>query len=702
MKSLSFFFLFLCALGSHLPKMWAASAPHEVWISAVSGGDAGSGTSSDPYDGSTQAKFDALMTSFQTAPNLIIHLGAGTFRSDVTTDGRWVVEPGWTIAGAGMYLTTCQMMGNLKGQHWDHEFFKSPWNVSTDHVTISNLTVDCNWGELSQTADIGANGEKFGAIFAVALSGSHILIDQVRHTNSYGSWANLDEQFGIGLGAPSTGDVTGDIIRDCRAELPQGNYGSPYALHGWPPTDGGAGHFITNSSAYGNYAAGQNNGLTTGFTTGGINGAFIKDCQVYENIFIDCQSAYYQDTGSAESLKITGNTVTRGWSGVALVAAGDPTWTKSDITISNNQLNLQNRILDYGSASYGIAVSGALSTGLSISKNHISFTPTGNGYPQFLTISTTISDSTIANNTADEASAGTGIAAPVRGQVSGYSTSIADNRTPTGHYMTGLANTFLPALAKALNFSTRATVGTGDNVLIDGFIIAGSASKKVLIRALGPSLSKSGIAQPIADPTLTLYDSSGKVLATNDNWKQTQQVAIQATGIAPPNNAESALIITLPAGSYTAVMSGKNSTPGVGLVEAYDLTPTTTSSLQNVSTRGFVGTGENVMIGGLIIGQGQNPTVVARGLGPSLADAGIRNPLADPMLELHDSNGDAIAVNDNWRDTQIDAIKATGLAPTRDRESAIVESLPAGNYTTVLRGNHNSTGVALVEVYTLP
>lgn len=679
----------------------AASAPAEVWISAQPVPLGGSGTAIDPYDGSTQPKFDALMNSFQNTPNLTIHLGAGTFRSDSTAFNRWAVRPGWTIEGAGMYQTTCQMMGNLAGKHGDYEFFKSPYNVSTDNVVIRDLTVDCNWAELSQTADVGANGEKFGAIFAVALAGSHILIDGVRHINSYGSFANENEPFGIGIGAPTTGDVTDDVIRNCRAELPQGNYGAPFALHGWVEAEGNGYHYITNSSAYGNYAAGRANGLATGFTTGGVNGAFIKNCAVHDNTFVDCQSIFYQDTGSIDGLSVTNNTLTNGWSGVTLSANIDPSWTKQNVVISGNQINVQNRTKDYGSAGYGVNIYGAASSKITIKNNHISFSPSGQGFPQFFTISAVIDNSDVFVNTADEASAGSGLWAPVRAQVNGYSTTIAGNKTSTGKTMTGLKDTYLAAMAKPLNFSTRATVGSGQNVLIDGFVITGSTQKKVLIRALGPSLGKSGISQTLSDPTLAVYSNDGSLLARNDDWKKGQQLAIQGTGLAPSNDAESALILTLSPGTYTTVMGGKSLTPGVGLIEVYDLTPTTDSSLQNVSTRGSVGTGENVIIGGFIVGDGQNPTMVVRGIGPSLSDAGIRNPLPDPIIELHDANGQLIAMNNNWKDTQQAAIEATGLAPAKDQESAIMQALPPGNYTTILKGNRNSSGVALVELYTL-
>jgi hypothetical protein len=676
----------------------AAAASSEVWISAQPT-NGGTGTSSNPYDGSTQIKFDAVMARFQNTANVTIHLGRGTFRSDVSLSTRWQVQPGWIIDGAGMYSTTCQMMGNLTGKHWDQEFFKSSFNGSTDNVAIRDLTVDCNWSELSLTADMGAGGEKWGAIHAISLGGSNNLIERVRQINSYGSWANSTESFGIQLSAPVNGDATGNIIRYCRVELPQGSYAAAFALQGW--VSGSITHYMTNSSVYGNYVAGQNTGTATGFTTGGVNAAFIKNCQIHDNVFVDCQSICYQDTGSTDGLQILNNKIVRGWLGIGLVASADPTWTKTNVNIAGNSINIQNRTADYGSAGYGIQVGGSISSNCSITGNYISFTPTGLGYKQFLTISAVLQNSTISNNTADEASAGLALGGPLRAQTSGSNIQISANRTTAGLPMTGLADSFAPLQVpgKTLNFSTRATVGTGENTLIGGFIITGNAPKTVIIRALGPSLTQYGVQNALTDPTLTLYDHTGVVLTTNDNWKDTQQTDIAATGLQPSNDLESAIVQTLPPGSYTAMMNGKNGATGVGLVEVYDLDKTADSTLGNVSTRGLVGTGDNVVIGGLIVGSGANPEILARGIGPSLANAGILNPLLDPVLELHDGNGGLIAENNDWQDTQPELIAATGLAPTDSREAAILTWPAPGNYTTILQGNNGTTGVALVEIF---
>jgi hypothetical protein len=261
----------------------------------------------------------------------------------------------------------------------------------------------------------------------------------------------------------------------------------------------------------------------------------------------------------------------------------------------------------------------------------------------------------------------------------------------------------------AANISTRLPVGTGDNILITGFIITGpgGSTKRVLVRGIGPSTNLAGA---LADPTLELHDGPGALIASNDNWRTTQiggiitadQVAeIQATGAAPGNDAESALIGTLAPGNYTAQIRGANSTTGLGVAEAYDLNVASGARLANVSTRGFVQTGDNLMIGGFILVN--NPVrVVVRGIGPSLTAAGVPNPLADPTIELRDGAGTLILANDNWRATQEAEITALGLQPSNDLESALVITLQPGNYTALLRGTNNGTGVGLVEVYALP
>ena len=264
--------------------------------------------------------------------------------------------------------------------------------------------------------------------------------------------------------------------------------------------------------------------------------------------------------------------------------------------------------------------------------------------------------------------------------------------------------TILPA-ANMSNFSTRASVQTGQGVAIAGFTLTGTALKQVVVRGLGPSLTQSGVSGVLADPMLQLFDGSGKTIFINDNWKDIQQAGIQATGLAPQNDAESAIRIALPPGKYTAILSGKNDTTGIGLVEVYDIEKSVSAELTNASTRGFVGTGDNVLIAGFIASGGNGSTeVVVRGLGPTLAQPqfGVSGTLADPVVTLVDGNGNVVQTNDNWKNTQQAAIQATGFAPPNDLEAAIFAPVAAGNYTAILSGNGGGTGIGLVEVYKIP
>jgi len=243
-------------------------------------------------------------------------------------------------------------------------------------------------------------------------------------------------------------------------------------------------------------------------------------------------------------------------------------------------------------------------------------------------------------------------------------------------------------------------VEAGDNVLITGFIVEGNANKRVIIRGIGPSLADFGITDPLLDPSLQLNANDGSVIATNDNWPAiSNALEIVTAGLAPSNPNESALLLSVAPGSYTAVLRGKNGSTGIGLLEVYDLDGDGPAKVVNISTRGFVLTGDNVMIGGLIIAGNTPSQMVLRGIGPSLANFGVPNVLADPLLELRDSNGALLQANNDWRDTQETALQSTGLAPTNNLESAILTSLAPGNYTVTVKGADGGTGNGLVEVY---
>jgi hypothetical protein len=259
----------------------------------------------------------------------------------------------------------------------------------------------------------------------------------------------------------------------------------------------------------------------------------------------------------------------------------------------------------------------------------------------------------------------------------------------------------LSAPSGAVNIATRLFVGTGENVLIGGFIITGNAQKVVIIRAIGPSL---GIPGALQDPILTLNNSAGGIVS-NDDWRGTQEQIIKNTQIPPVDDREAAIVIGLDPGNYTAILSGKDNTTGIGLVEVYDLGTASLDTgskaqLAQISTRGNVLQGDNVMIGGFIVQQ-TSTKIIARAIGPSLSKSGVQGALQDTVLSLHDGSGSVIASNDDWRSTQEQQIIDTTVPPGDDRESAIVASLPPGNYTGIVRGKDNATGVALVEVYGL-
>src|SRR6266487_4170220 len=267
-----------------------------------------------------------------------------------------------------------------------------------------------------------------------------------------------------------------------------------------------------------------------------------------------------------------------------------------------------------------------------------------------------------------------------------------------------LENTKFPTVGpQALNLCTRSLVSGGDNVLIGGFIVTGTEAKTMVLRALGPSLSGFGLSGVLANPVLKLYNSSHTLIASNDNWQSDPHNAdIQKNGLAPPSLLESATLQTLAPGAYTVVVSGKNGAQGIGLVELYDLSPLPNSKLAKMSGRGYVGTGDNVLISGFIVGDVESATVVVRALGPTLATPpyGVSGVLSDPTLTIYDSNGSPIASNDNWQDDpNASLVQKNGLTPPNASESALVLRLPAGAYTAVVRGANGATGVGLAEVY---
>jgi hypothetical protein len=256
-----------------------------------------------------------------------------------------------------------------------------------------------------------------------------------------------------------------------------------------------------------------------------------------------------------------------------------------------------------------------------------------------------------------------------------------------------------------LNISTRLRVDVGDRIMIGGFIITGNVPKAVVLRGLGPSLTSSGLpaALLLQDPLLELRGQSGALITSNDNWKDNpQRSQIEGTNFQPTDDRESVILATLPPAAYTAILKGVGQTTGIGVVEVYDNNQAADSELANISTRGFVMAGDEVMMGGFTLDANNNPTRVAvRALGPSLSSFGLANVLADPTLELHDSNGTIMISNDDWQSDPVSAgqLSANGLGLPDPKESGIFTSLPAGQFTAIVAGKNGGVGIALVEIY---
>ena len=315
------------------------------------------------------------------------------------------------------------------------------------------------------------------------------------------------------------------------------------------------------------------------------------------------------------------------------------------------------------------------------------------------------------------ASGGYSVPVPTNGS---YNVTFSGGGQPTTQRTVTVANSLnakadLVAGAAApglvANVSTRLPVGQGDNALIEGFIVQGPAGsvKKILVRAIGPSLIPFGVADAVANPTLDIFDANNTKIASNDNWKTTQQggiitgdqfAEINTSGVAPSNDLESAIVANLTPGSYTAVVRGANNTVGTGVVDAFDLSAASTARLANVATRGLIQAGDKLMIGGFIVQNG-SVRVVVSALGPSLAPFGITNALPDTTLQLRDQNGAIVRENDNWMSDQKAELEATGLQPTNNLEAALVQTIPPGQYTAQVRGKPEGTGIGVVQVFFL-
>ena len=292
---------------------------------------------------------------------------------------------------------------------------------------------------------------------------------------------------------------------------------------------------------------------------------------------------------------------------------------------------------------------------------------------------------------------------PAAAAVSTFTAQVSDAAGVTASRAFTLAVTATGTATKMINVSSRARVETGDNVVIAGFVVSGTGTKHVLVRGIGPGLAAAGISDPLANPTLTVYDTTGTALNTNDDWRA-QEAVITATGLAPSNDRDAAISLTLAPGAYTAILSGVSAGTGTAIIEVYDLT-TSDSAIRvvNLSTRARVLTGQNVLIGGIVVQGTAGKRFLVRALGPSLAAAGVANTLGDPTVQLVNAAGAVVAANDNWATaTNAAEVTATGLAPGSAAESALLVTLTEGSYTVIVSGAGGATGVALIEFYELP
>jgi hypothetical protein len=317
------------------------------------------------------------------------------------------------------------------------------------------------------------------------------------------------------------------------------------------------------------------------------------------------------------------------------------------------------------------------------------------------TATATASPTATATATASPTATATATASPTPTATATTSPSATATATgtPTPTPTPSASPTPSPSPAQLLNISTRGPVLTGDNALIAGFIVTGNVPKRVIVRAIGPSLQVPG---KMEDPTLELRDSNGALVMFNDDWKDSQRAAIQNSGLAPTDDRESAILRTVDPGSYTAILRGSDNTTGIAVVEAYDLDVPAASQMANISTRGRVQVGDNVLIGGFIGGPNDrsSASMVIRALGPSLSAFGVPGALQNPILELHNQNGATIASNDDWGDNpDASKIQAAGLAPKDSHESALYLTASPAGYTAIVRGKDDTTGVGLVEVY---
>ena len=730
----------------------ASSVPEsstQVHIAFRTDGLPGDGSLRDPFDGSTQPKLDAIFKSYYDAgaTNITFHIGPGTFQMKGAWDYDWALLTGWHIKGAGRSLTIVQQVVGVAGVNpgSNGALFGNGWALNYANQSVEDLTADCAW---FRSGPGGDSSRPHGNFQGINLYGENATIRNVSVTGC--GWQD-NECFAI----LTSGGVNDEHLPDNalyeNVEVSEGATGI-YSTHltgmaminlaamGNDPTPVYArnGRIINctfdlpDAGNAGGMPAGYESGIVTGSTFIGYHHGMFHDTFVSKNITVvgNTIKALYPDSNGILFNSGAGNTPCENISiiGNTLFSAGGIGFASA---IKNSTI-LGNRIrrAPGNNADYGIFLDTASVQNISVSQNsidaglpYLSRNTTGCSFTTNRTPEGAVAIPDSATLPSDEPGYGSvlepiGLNGPLglafdgqdnlhvvnalRATVDKFSADgTEDAVVSTGFSPAFIAVQRTPRLA---NISTRLHVQTGERIAAGGFIISGTGTKTLLIRGLGPSLAGAGVDGVLADPTLELHGGANNaLLASNDNWAETQQGEIETVGLAPGNPSESVIIATLSAGAYTVLEQGKGSATGVGLIEIYDLDSETGPELGNISTRGFVGSGLNVMIAGFITasGTGGSGEVLIRALGPSLGAAGVSGSLGDPVLELRDHNGALIATNDSWKSEQEAEINATGIAPPNDGEAAILTTLAPGAYTAIASGRGGTSGVGLIEVYNL-
>jgi len=692
-----------------------------------------------------------------------------TFAPNVTTvtltSDELVIEKNLTITGPGATRLTVRVDSSVISARVFH-ISSSTVTVSISGITISNGYTFFGGGGILSAGVLTLTGCSISDNFGGDIGGGGVMNDNGTMTITGCTISNNIQGGGVGGGGGVLNENGTMTITDCTIS---NNSASQPGFAGGPLTaegggilnDSGGSLIITNSTISGNTCSATGVEFTFQIAAlaygGGVdnNGSItITNCTISGNSavavgFTSEDTGYGGGISNSGHLQITSSTIAHNSAsgddfGVGGGINGDgfePTRTDSSIIALNTAST--------GGPDYFSGIGVLLSTGYNIIGNNADAvinsqptdqigTPTApidpllgpladNGGP---TLTHALQPGSPAINRGDPAAPphdqrGYGrLGVPDVGafEFNGIRPTPSPTPTPTPSATPSATPTPTSSATPASrlgNISARAFVETGDNAMIGGFIVQGPHTKRVIIRAIGPELSHHGVPNVLANPTLELHNATGALIASNNDWattiiggiiRATQVRDIQASGYAPSDGRESAIIADLPPGRYTAIVRGINDTTGVGLVEVYDLSPEISSTLRNISARSFVQMGDNVMIGGFIVTGGDAKRVIVRAIGPDLAHYGVPNALINPTLELYNRSGALIAHNDNWMTTilggiitrnQVQDIRDSGHAPIDPRESAIVATLQPGNYTAIVRGVNNATGVGLVEVYDL-